>query len=264
MSSGSSRGRSGRRRRRLERASEPPIGSSGSRSSRQRAEETEVLDGDADLGLDRGDGLADVARLELRELFAVRHDRVRERVQEPGALVRRRLAPGAVERRAGSLDGAVDVGLAASAARASGSPVAGSLRSRISPDAGSTTSPPMKSPYSCPAVTAIGRNLARWSRRPRRGDWTVDFGSESRRGRRRCRAPSASRPRASPTVTGCSRRCATKVSTPRRKTKSASSSPSAKAGNDLLHQVEGVVFSVGAPFVPIEHEGVIYIRPPVG
>jgi hypothetical protein len=32
----------------------------------------------------------------------------------------------------------------------------------------------------------------------------------------------------------------------------------------LFHQVEGVVFSVGAPFVPIEHEGVIYIRPPVG
>jgi hypothetical protein len=32
----------------------------------------------------------------------------------------------------------------------------------------------------------------------------------------------------------------------------------------LFHQVEGVVLSVGAPFVPIEHEGVIYIRPPVG
>jgi hypothetical protein len=38
------------------------------------------------------------------------------------------------------------------------------------------------------------------------------------------------------------------------------------AGRDgeRFHQVEGVVFSVGAPFVPIEHEGVIYIRPPVG
>ncbi len=33
---------------------------------------------------------------------------------------------------------------------------------------------------------------------------------------------------------------------------------------ELFHQVEGVVMSVGAPFVPIEHEGVIYIRPPVG
>ena len=33
---------------------------------------------------------------------------------------------------------------------------------------------------------------------------------------------------------------------------------------ELFHQVEGVVFSVGAPFVPIQHEGVIYIRPPVG
>jgi hypothetical protein len=27
---------------------------------------------------------------------------------------------------------------------------------------------------------------------------------------------------------------------------------------------DGVIFSVGAPFIPTEHEGVIYIRPPVG
>jgi hypothetical protein len=40
--------------------------------------------------------------------------------------------------------------------------------------------------------------------------------------------------------------------------------PVGRRGSDLFHQVEGVVFSVGAPFVPIEHEGVIYIRPPVG
>ena len=40
--------------------------------------------------------------------------------------------------------------------------------------------------------------------------------------------------------------------------------PVGDGGSDLFHQVEGVVFSVGAPFVPIEHEGVIYIRPPVG
>jgi hypothetical protein len=33
---------------------------------------------------------------------------------------------------------------------------------------------------------------------------------------------------------------------------------------EIFHHVEGVIFSVGAPFVPIEHEGVIYIRPPVG
>ena len=33
---------------------------------------------------------------------------------------------------------------------------------------------------------------------------------------------------------------------------------------EVFHHVEGVIFSVGAPFVPIEHEGVIYIRPPVG
>jgi len=40
--------------------------------------------------------------------------------------------------------------------------------------------------------------------------------------------------------------------------------PAGEGGGELFHQVEGVVFSVGAPFVPIQHEGVIYIRPPVG
>ena len=40
--------------------------------------------------------------------------------------------------------------------------------------------------------------------------------------------------------------------------------PVGEGGDKLFHQVEGVVFSVGAPFVPIQHEGVIYIRPPVG
>jgi hypothetical protein len=40
--------------------------------------------------------------------------------------------------------------------------------------------------------------------------------------------------------------------------------PVGDGGESLFHQVETVVFSVGAPFVPIEHEGVIYIRPPVG
>ena len=40
--------------------------------------------------------------------------------------------------------------------------------------------------------------------------------------------------------------------------------PLGEGGSGLIHQVESVVFSVGAPFVPIEHEGVIYIRPPVG
>jgi len=40
--------------------------------------------------------------------------------------------------------------------------------------------------------------------------------------------------------------------------------PAGESGNLLFHQVEAVVFSVGAPFVPIQHEGVIYIRPPVG
>ncbi len=40
--------------------------------------------------------------------------------------------------------------------------------------------------------------------------------------------------------------------------------PVGAGGAEVYHQVEGVIFSVGAPFVPTEHEGVIYIRPPVG
>jgi hypothetical protein len=35
-------------------------------------------------------------------------------------------------------------------------------------------------------------------------------------------------------------------------------------GDDLFSYVEGVVMQIGAPFVPIKHDGVIYIRPPVG
>ena len=37
-----------------------------------------------------------------------------------------------------------------------------------------------------------------------------------------------------------------------------------EGGDTVFHQVETLVISVGAPFVPIQHEGVIYIRPPVG
>jgi hypothetical protein len=40
--------------------------------------------------------------------------------------------------------------------------------------------------------------------------------------------------------------------------------PLGEGGPTVFHSVETVIFSVGAPFVPIEHEGVIYIRPPVG
>jgi hypothetical protein len=33
---------------------------------------------------------------------------------------------------------------------------------------------------------------------------------------------------------------------------------------DVFHTVESVIMDIGAPFVPIKHEGVIYVRPPVG
>ena len=31
----------------------------------------------------------------------------------------------------------------------------------------------------------------------------------------------------------------------------------------VFHQVEALVIALGAPFVPIKHEGVIYVRPPI-
>jgi hypothetical protein len=34
-------------------------------------------------------------------------------------------------------------------------------------------------------------------------------------------------------------------------------------GDGVLAEVEHVVMSLGAPFVPMKHEGVIYIGPPV-
>jgi hypothetical protein len=36
-----------------------------------------------------------------------------------------------------------------------------------------------------------------------------------------------------------------------------------EACDELLGQVEGMIISLGAPFVPIKHDGVIYIRPPL-
>ena len=35
------------------------------------------------------------------------------------------------------------------------------------------------------------------------------------------------------------------------------------ACNDLLAQTEHLIMSIGAPFVPQKHEGVIYVRPPL-
>jgi hypothetical protein len=32
----------------------------------------------------------------------------------------------------------------------------------------------------------------------------------------------------------------------------------------IFHEVEVLIMQIGAPFVPIKHEGVIYVRPPVG
>jgi len=34
--------------------------------------------------------------------------------------------------------------------------------------------------------------------------------------------------------------------------------------NRVFAKVEDTIMRIGAPFVPIKHEGVIYVRPPVG
>ena len=34
--------------------------------------------------------------------------------------------------------------------------------------------------------------------------------------------------------------------------------------DELLAHAEDIINSLGAPFVPMKHEGVIYIRPPLG
>jgi hypothetical protein len=35
-----------------------------------------------------------------------------------------------------------------------------------------------------------------------------------------------------------------------------------EAADEILAHAESVIMSIGAPFVPIKHEGTIYIRPP--
>ena len=37
-----------------------------------------------------------------------------------------------------------------------------------------------------------------------------------------------------------------------------------QVSDHVFHQVEDVIMQIGASFVPIKHDGVIYIRPPVG
>ena len=33
--------------------------------------------------------------------------------------------------------------------------------------------------------------------------------------------------------------------------------------SEVFERIEGMIMSLGAPFVPIKHEGVIYVRPPL-
>ena len=40
--------------------------------------------------------------------------------------------------------------------------------------------------------------------------------------------------------------------------------PDGKCDDALVRRAEQLIMDIGDPFVPIKHEGVIYIRPPVG
>jgi hypothetical protein len=40
--------------------------------------------------------------------------------------------------------------------------------------------------------------------------------------------------------------------------------PNGRCDDSVLHRAEQLIMEIGDPFVPIKHEGVIYIRPPVG
>ena len=40
--------------------------------------------------------------------------------------------------------------------------------------------------------------------------------------------------------------------------------PDGKCDDALVHRAEQLIMDIGDPFVPIKHDGVIYIRPPVG
>jgi hypothetical protein len=40
--------------------------------------------------------------------------------------------------------------------------------------------------------------------------------------------------------------------------------PDGRCDDNVLRRAEQLIMEIGDPFVPIEHDGVIYIRPPVG
>ncbi len=40
--------------------------------------------------------------------------------------------------------------------------------------------------------------------------------------------------------------------------------PDGRCDDNVLRRAEQLIMEIGDPFVPIKHEGVIYIRPPVG
>ena len=40
--------------------------------------------------------------------------------------------------------------------------------------------------------------------------------------------------------------------------------PDGKCDDNVVRRAEQLIMEIGDPFVPIKHDGVIYIRPPVG
>jgi hypothetical protein len=181
-------------------------------------------------------------------------------MQKPGTFVRRRPAPRAVEGSASGLDRAVDVGLAGH--RCAGERLARGRLVEVADLAGSGLHDLAADEE--PELLSRGHRhraeLSGFVAPP--GE--VDFGSES--------------PTRGDEMSSTVRVQAARIPDRDRLLEALRNEgldaapedevgivvPVGEGGSDLFHQVEGVVFSVGAPFVPIEHEGTIYIRPPVG
>src|SRR6266545_6010626 len=120
---------------------------------------------------------------------------------------------------------------------ARGRPVAGSVRSRVS--AASTDSPPIQRPYSWVAVATPGRYRL-WCR-------MADVPIQA------ARIPDRDRLLSELQKAGLDARPVREVEIEVR----------AGETDDVYARVEGMIISLGAPFVPVKHEGVIYVRPPL-
>src|SRR5215831_5810933 len=132
------------------------------------------------------------------------------------------------------------------ATRARDSPVAGSESSRASPACGSTCSPLMNSPYSRSVATAIAAIKNRCFEGVEEGQTMAMSYVQA------ARIPDRDRLLQELRAAGLDAHPQHEVGIEVR-----------TDDDSLLAEVEGLITTLGAPFVPIKHDGVIYVRPPV-